>query len=557
MLVRGVELMLVQCGLRAPRLVALTVLASLLAGCATTPFTGQGSQRLGKGEAATLLGPAVRTNQTPLEASLACFADHLAATQYGNTVIGVGEIKDYTGKYSINEGNAVTQGGSLMVYSALGKLGNVITIAERYDPSIGERELGYVDRRQLGDGQFHEVDGQKVRWLPYFGGSIARSDYYIVGGITELNYNISSGGAELGMNGIGGKTRVYNQSVAIDLRIVDSKTLLVLKTVTLTKQYTGHEVGLNIFRFFGSDLFDINIGSRAQEPLQLGIRATLEEATMRLVGAVTRIDPEPCLAVRTSRFSAEPAEKMYGRALDGRPILNPLVAAQREVLAQRANGVLATDPLLPGLVKNPVLPGAPVVDAEPKRVAAPPAPKAVGKQPPAPPPIPSSDGLSKSAPKVVPATAQQTPAPHSAAPAPRPAAASPAPTKPAGSPAPALLNRMPAGGQASDASALQVQFEFGAVTIASASISTIEAIAARWQQGPVNVTLVSRDIENLDPAKRDALIDQRLAILHFALERKGVPKTAIRTTWRPARNDATIYRDGPGLQEIAKIRLEK
>jgi hypothetical protein len=95
------------------------------------------------------------------------------------------------------------------------------------------------------------------------------------------------------------------------------------------------------------------------------------------------------------------------------------------------------------------------------------------------------------------------------------------------------------------------------VTIASGSISVIDAIAARWNTGPVNVTLVSRDIENLDPGKRDALIDQRLAILAFALERKGISKAAIRTVWRPAKNDTSIHRDGPGLQEIAKIRIDK
>jgi hypothetical protein len=347
------------------------------------------------------------------------------------------------------------------------------------------------------------------------------------------------------------------------MRIVDTKTLLVLKTVSLTKQFTGREVGFNIFRFFGSDLFDINIGSKAQEPLQLGIRATLEEATMRLVASVARIDPEPCLAIRTARYADKPAEKLYGQALAGRPILNPLVAAQRKVLEQRAQGIQAPDAALPGLVKNNPTVGAPAVQTEPGRLPVAPPSRTADKArpaPPPPPPIPGSSGM------------QPVSVPVSAAPAsvPRPALASPvaAPVsvartvEPAKAPAAVvsqLLNRVTAAGSGSaeDASALQVQFEFGAVTIASASISAIDTIAARWQRGSVNVTLVARDIENLDPAKRDALIDQRLAILLFALERKGVPKTAIRTTWRPARNDATIYRDGPGLQEIAKIRLEK
>ena len=37
---------------------------------------------------------------------------------------------------------------------------------------------------------------------------------------------------------------------------------MVAKTVSLTKQFSGYEVGFNIFRFFGSHLFDINLGAK-------------------------------------------------------------------------------------------------------------------------------------------------------------------------------------------------------------------------------------------------------------------------------------------------------
>lgn len=279
--------------------------AALAATAALTGCIGLHQARLGAGEQPTLIGPAVRDNRTPMDAALGCFAATLIASrpaQQRPLVIGVGDVRDYTGKYSINEGSAITQGGALMVSSALGKLGGAVRLAERFDPIIAERELGYTDRRQLGDGQAHDVTGAtgagKVPWLPYFGGSIAASDFYIVGGITELNYDIRSGGIETGVSSIGPKARVYTESVAIDLRIVDTRTLLVLRTVSLTKQFTGYEVGFNIFRFFGSDLFDINLGAKGQEPLQLGVRAALEEAAMRLVGAVSRIDPQPCLAHR-------------------------------------------------------------------------------------------------------------------------------------------------------------------------------------------------------------------------------------------------------------------
>lgn len=267
-----------------------------LAGCVSMK-----QHRLAPGEEPVLIGPSARNNRTPMDPAFSCFRDALAG-RHRRLVIAVGDVRDFTGKYSVNEGTAITQGGALMVASALGKLAGPVVLAERFDPVIGERELGYTDRRQLGDGRAHTVTGAagaaNVPWLPYYGGSIAASDYYIVGGITELNYNIRSGGAEMRVGQVGPKLRTYTQSVAIDLRIVDTRSLLVARTISLTKQFTGYEVGFNTFRFFGSELFDVNVGAKGQEPLQLGIRTTLEEATMRLVAAVAGRDPGECLALR-------------------------------------------------------------------------------------------------------------------------------------------------------------------------------------------------------------------------------------------------------------------
>ncbi|MEG3146206.1 hypothetical protein U1839_16250 [Sphingomonas sp. RT2P30] len=44
----------------------------------------------------------------------------------------------------------------------------------------------------------------------------------------------------------------------------------------------------------------MNLGAKGQEPLQLGIRTALEEATMQLVGAVSRRDPSSCIAQSTA-----------------------------------------------------------------------------------------------------------------------------------------------------------------------------------------------------------------------------------------------------------------
>ena len=305
------------------RVAGASLLAIALSGCVELH-----QARLGVGEMPTLIGPAVRDNRTPMDPALTCLAVAVAAAKARPLVIGVGDVRDYTGKYSVSEGNAITQGGALMVTSALGKLGGAVGLAERFDPTIAERELGYTDRRQLGDGQVHDIarsegarsegagsaGAGKVPWLPYYGGSIAASDYYIVGGITELNYDIRSGGIDTAVGQLGPKARIYTQGVAIDLRIVDTRSLLVVKTISLTKQFTGYEVGFNLFRFFGSNLFDINAGARGQEPLQLGIRTALEEATLRLVAAVARVEPGACLARHS--WAAMPAARTAPRAAD-------------------------------------------------------------------------------------------------------------------------------------------------------------------------------------------------------------------------------------------------
>jgi len=434
---------------RAASTVSVVLLGASLAGCAATPL-----QRVASGELPVVIGPAWRDNVTPMEGVLACYGDWLAETRRPPIVIAVGDVKDYTGKYSINEGNAITQGGALMVYSALGKLSGAVRIAERFDPSIAERELGYTDRRQLGDGDPHPLAGpsgrQDVPWLPYYGGSIQKSDYFIIGGITEVNYDINSGGVEIGVNQIGGKRRTYTESVGIDLRLVDSKTLMVVKTVSLTKQFNGYEVGLNLFRFFGSNLFDINIGAKGQEPLQLGIRTALEEGVIRLVSSVTNVDYKPCMSERLGgRFNPVPAETM-------RKVSNPPV--------HRPGGAMA--------------PGAAGAINDLQRTAA------------------------------------------------------------------------SMGGEA-----LQIPFEFGSADLGGGTLALLDQIGAQSKKGGIDVILLSHDTENLDPGKRDALTNQRIATIVAALATRGIAPGAVRIVWRPGPTDTSIHRDGPGMQEIAKIRV--
>jgi curli biogenesis system outer membrane secretion channel CsgG len=364
--------------------------AAALTGCSALEAR-RDAQALPAPEAAILSGSSSRNNTTPMEPAFACFAKSYGAVKVPVVSIAVGELKDYTGKTTLAEGSAITQGGSLMLYSALGKMGSAVRLQERFDTRIAELELAYADRRQLGDGNFHTVEAGKpnVPWLPYLGGSILRSDYYIVGGITEVNYNIQSRGAEVSVSNIGGKVRTFTMNVGVDLRIVDSRSLLVVKTVSMQKQITGTEVGAGIFRFFGTELLDVNMGSKNQEPLQLGVRTTIEHGLLELLGAISGLSVQPCVDY----------------ALKGKHDADKLQAAV-DATIQPALAAAALKPPAPQPVPQPAAPA-------PKAVQATDAPPKVPTNVPtnAPPSVPTN------APQNVPASdAKDTPVPANGAP---------------------------------------------------------------------------------------------------------------------------------------------
>jgi curli biogenesis system outer membrane secretion channel CsgG len=514
-------MMNLRCRPRSARPILFALQVFCLGGCSLSTI-GVQTQQIAPGEAPMQIGAPVRNNVTPMEAALGCYARSLAASGRTPLVIGVGEIKDFTGRYSINEGNVITQGGSLMLFSALGKLGGTVRIAERYDSTIADRELGYMERRQLGDGAVHEVDGKKVPWVPYYGGTIQVSDYYIAGGISELNYNIASRGAEASLNNIGAKGRTYTQSVAVDLRIVDTRTLLVVDAISLSKQFSGYEVGANTFRFFGLGLVDINVGSKGQEPLQLGVRAAIEEAAIRLIGRVTAVDPAPCLALRTREVQAQTSEEIFAQMTrDGQAAMDSDVS----------RGPIAEAP------PRPMLPAAPMSQAS---VTAPPEPT------PAPTP----------APVMAPARA---PAPSRVStPKPAPAASNARSETPRATAAEKKSLNSDTSGQAEQAGEIiQIPFDINDANLSVPAQSILDRLSTALTRGPVSLVLVSRDSEKLDPAQRGRLLDQRLSSLVAALSSRGIPAKSLSMTWRPAATDTTIYRDGPGVQLLARIKVSK
>lgn len=234
----------------------------------------------------------VTTNATPYSTALVCLSNY--ARQYGLHAphVAVGRIADYTGKAEDNGGRQVTQGASLMAMSALAKAG--MPMVERYDTSVSELELKYANNKLIGEAAGPEGPSKAYRQI--LAGQVPGSDFYIVGGITELNYNIKSSG----FDGQGGKQdvtkgsgeltgKLYVMNVALDLRLVETKTLEVVDVVSYQKQIIGREIGAGFFKFFGSNVINVSAGEGALEPVQLAVRSLIErgvaEMTANLYGA--------------------------------------------------------------------------------------------------------------------------------------------------------------------------------------------------------------------------------------------------------------------------------
>lgn len=260
------------------RLLAVTAMLLGTSACATSMPSAQ-EVRAG---VPVVRGSAPTMNTTPLASAFSCMSQLTNQTPRPLR-IAVGQVRDYTGKFS-NEasegGFKITQGGSLMVISALGKINN-IDLIERFDTSVADQETALATNKLIRDPG---PAGGTVR--PLSAGQYDGSDYYIVGGITEVNYNIRSGGAEASVSNIGVGKRIYVMNVAADLRLVDSRTLKVVKTVSMQKQIHGYETKAGVFSFFGDYLVDINAGAKSQEPIQLGVRAVLEMGTLELLSSV-------------------------------------------------------------------------------------------------------------------------------------------------------------------------------------------------------------------------------------------------------------------------------
>jgi curli biogenesis system outer membrane secretion channel CsgG len=273
----------------------LSAVALVLSACAT-PIAGS------DGLYAKPIGTApVTANPSPYSAALVCIGQYARQNKLGAPRIAVGRISDYTGKSEADgSGRKITQGASLMAMTAFGKAG--MPLVERFDTSISELDLKYSNNKLISDGPRGPGPGP-TESRKIYEGQVAGVDFYLVGGITELNYNIYSVGADAyagdkDTTGLKGTFRnsVYVMNVAIDLRLVNSRSLEVVDMISYQKQIVGKEVGIGVFDFLNGNIFDVSAGAGAQEPLQLAVRSLIERAVVEISANLYGMPgPQTCL----------------------------------------------------------------------------------------------------------------------------------------------------------------------------------------------------------------------------------------------------------------------
>lgn len=242
-------------------------------------------------------GAPVIDNETPYSQALRCLGGQMRASGRSAPRIAVGNIADYTGKFeSDGSGRKLTQGAALMAMSALSKAG--VRLVERFDTSVAELELKYANNKLIGDKQDAQA-GADFRRI--FAGSIPGSDYYLIGGITEMNYNIRSASADafLGSTNVSGLRgaiglKLFVMNVGLDLRLINTQTLEVVKVISYQKQIMGREIQPGLFDFLGSTILDIGAGERALEPIQLAVRAVTERAVLEILKDLNGTSASAC-----------------------------------------------------------------------------------------------------------------------------------------------------------------------------------------------------------------------------------------------------------------------
>lgn len=243
--------------------------------------------------------------QTPTDAALECLA-RAPDVRSSNVTLAVHVINDTTGKMGGDDTGAVLPSDVAgMLVTSLQKTG--VRQVNRVNTAVTEWELSRAQEQTLGDGRTVQIGDEEVTFRPIERGVLRGSDYVIDGNLTQLDFNTFSSGGEAFIGGIGGGGRIFALTTAADLRVTNTQTTEIRIAESYSKQAVGREIFASIFRFFGSEDFDIKIGEKQLEGLHAGVRWMMADAAYDIVsnltnhsGACDRLLPDASQQVRDS-----------------------------------------------------------------------------------------------------------------------------------------------------------------------------------------------------------------------------------------------------------------
>jgi curli production assembly/transport component CsgG len=243
------------------KIIALTILALLLTGCAALEYE-RGVQ-----------DPIALTPRESLMAKLpALDGPPITVAVYG--------FRDLTGQMKPSDklalfSKAVTQGAEVFLIKSLQDSKGWFKVVERVglDNLIKERQL-IRNQREVYEGK----DAKPLKPMTVAG-------VMIEGGIIGYDSNIRSGGQGARFLGLGTSQQYRVDEVVISLRLisVNSGEVLLSTAVSKTIFSTSHNVGVLKFVDQGTQSLEMENGAALNEPTTYAVRIAIEQAVYEMI----------------------------------------------------------------------------------------------------------------------------------------------------------------------------------------------------------------------------------------------------------------------------------
>jgi curli production assembly/transport component CsgG/holdfast attachment protein HfaB len=86
--------------------------------------------------------------------------------------------------------------------------------------------------------------------------------------------------------------------------------------ISYQKQVIGREISAGVFDFLNGNIFDVGVGERAMEPLQLAVRSTIERSVLEMTANLYGVpNSDACGALARDSKDVRVAESVTGKAV--------------------------------------------------------------------------------------------------------------------------------------------------------------------------------------------------------------------------------------------------